>query len=185
MTKTGKYIALTVGLIIVAMVSKASTTTWSGAARLKRFAASTQAKLLPLYNALINSGINDPQLNFALAQVLFETGNFSSKSSVASKNNNYSGIMFINKPGVQKNATKGLPFPAKEGNYYYANFKTPQDWANDYIRILSLNNKPIVATSLDSFVARLAANKYFYPNTGTALTNYRNGVKKYYDLLTV
>lgn len=184
MTRRKKYLLLTAGLILIAMTTTAATG-GSGANRFNKFSESVRIKLLPLYYALINAGISDTALNLALSQVLFETGQFTAKSRVAAENNNYSGIMWINKPSVQKNATKGLPFPSSEGKYYYANFKTAQDWANDYIRILSLGAKPIQATDLNSFVSRLAANKYFFPNTGKALTNYRNGVKKYYDLLTV
>lgn len=176
-------IFITIGLILISMAAKAAPKTKAKA--FLAFSPNTRVKLLPVYDLLINAGLQDPQLSFATSQVLFETGEFSKKSKVADLNNNLSGIMFINKPGIQKNAVKGSAFPSKEGKYYYAKFKTLQDWANDYVRVLNLKNKPLQAVTVKDYVTRLAKNKYFVPNTGSAFTNYYNGVKKYHDLLTV
>lgn len=90
---------------------------------------------------------------YAIAQVMHETGGLT--SNLARKYNNLSGIKYINKP-YQKNA-----YLATNG---YAGFKTDQDWANDYVRILSLSpGKPINATSFQQFYNGLATNGYFVP----------------------
>lgn len=109
-----------------------------------------------LYTA---TGLTSPVLDWATAQALFESGGGS--SAVARANNNYTGIMFINKPYQQ--ATKGTARPASEGGNY-AKYANPQAWAKDFVRILSINGPmgaPIKATSLGDYVARLKANKYF------------------------
>lgn len=119
----------------------------------------TEAKATEIAKALTIAGFNPAIVPIILAQVAHETGGF--KSRVALLNNNYSGIMYLNKPTIQKNAAKGLPFPKSEGAYYYAKFATLQDWANDLKRILSRGAKPILATNTDDFVNRLKKNKYF------------------------
>lgn len=111
-------------------------------------------------NTLLANGWPQVVAPLSAAQVIFETGN--KLSNVAKTDNNYSGIMWTNKP-YQK-ATKGLPFPASEGKYYYAHFASVNDWAKDFKRILSIKGPkgaPIDATSLGDYVARLYANKYF------------------------
>jgi len=152
---------------------------------LLKFKADTRSKLLKIQDALIEAGIDTPlQLKLALAQVLYETGQFTSKSSVAKLNNNYSGIKWINKP-YQK-ATKGSPVPAREGkrndpNYplnYYAKFATDADWAADFIRILSLGaNKPIEADNVEEYVNRLKANRYFSGD----INSYKKNVRFFFD----
>ena len=137
-------------------------------------------KFNSVHNALKNAGFTGDTLRFALAQMLHETGAFTSKSKVFTDNNNASGIMFINKPSLQKNAVKGTPFPANEGKYFYAKFATLTDWAKDFRRILSLGvNKPANATTLSEYVSRLKANKYFTDSE----KNYLAGTTRYYNLI--
>mgnify|MGYP003648012305 FL=1 len=126
------------------------------------FSNKSKILLSIIQNNLIDQ-LNSKQLSFALSQVLLETGNFSKSSTVYKENNNFSGIKWINKP-YQKNAIKGSLSP--EGNYY-AKFNTPEDWANDYIRILSLKRskntigRPIDAENIEDFNNRLYANSYY------------------------
>lgn len=124
--------------------------------------------ILPYYYA---AGFKpDNVLTYALAQTMLESDWMT--SNVANVDNNYSGIMFINKP-YQKNATKGLPFPANEGKAFYAHFPSMKEWAADFYRILNLNTggkgKPIDASTAQQYVDRLKANHYFTSaNYGTA-----------------
>lgn len=138
----------------------------------------TRQKAVFIYDLLKRAGLKGLALRLAMIQVAFETGLFRSK--VMQQNNNFSGIMWINKPAVQKNAVKGLPFPKKEGKYFYANFKSPIDWANDYLRLLKKGSDPLKAVSVSDYVKRLAANKYFYPNYGTNYNNYLAGLNYYF-----
>ncbi len=131
----------------------------------------SNAKLV--LNALIAAGAPSQVLPFLLAQVAHETGNFNSK--VFTANNNASGIMFINKPLKQKNASKGLPYPKKEGKYFYANFATLKDWAVDYLRIIG--KLPMQAISLPDYAAKLRARGYY---TDT-VQNYSNGLKTHFN----
>lgn len=109
-------------------------------------------------------------LPFSVSQALFES-NYGN-SSVARKDNNFSGITWINKT-YQKNATKGSAKPKSEGGGYYAHFNRPSDWANDFVRILSVGkNQPIHANGLADYVNRLAANNYFK----SSKTDYYNGL---------
>lgn len=180
MSDTGKYLLLTAGLIFLYMKSKAAPSK-ANTAQFLAFSSASREKLALIDNLFNMAGFSDPGKKFALAQVLHETGEFTSKSKVAALNNNYSGIMWINKPGVQKNAVKGSPYPSKEGKYFYAKFNTPLDWAIDFKRVLMLKNKPLLAANLTDYVTRLHNNKYFT----APVKNYFSGMQKYYNLLTV
>ena len=130
--------------------------------------------------ALIDAEFPQEKIKLALAQAMQETGAFKAGINLMN-DNNFSGIMYINKPGIQKNATKGRKFPTKEGNFYYARFASPKDWAVDFLRILNRSpNFPIQATTPKDFVHRLKLNKYF-----TAPENvYTKNVVFFHDLLT-
>lgn len=142
--------------------------------------------LIIVADALKEAGFNYIQMKLALAQVAHETGFFNEAISPFARNINFSGIMWINNAARQKNASKGSPFPASEGAYFYAKFDTPLDWAIDYKRILSMNpGKPIEQTNVDNWVAGnsvngLVQNHYFTDSGG----NYERGMKRWFDLLT-
>lgn len=119
--------------------------------------------------ALLQAGAKQNALPFMLAQIAHETGGFNSR--VFNSDNNASGIMFINKPARQKNATKGGTFPKKEGKYYYAHFATLKDWAVDYLRIIG--NLASTSSTLLGFATSLR-NKGYYTDT---ISNYSNGLK--------
>lgn len=158
-----------------------------------KFKNTVANKLLSIQNYLIDLGLNDLQLRLVLAQVLYETGQFTSKSKIAELNNNFSGIKYICKPTIQKNATKGSQVPPNERLTpdtcinYYAKFPSYKDWAIDYIRILSLKRqkntlgRPIDAENAADFVARLGQNGYFDVK---GIKNYTAGVKKYFEMLS-
>jgi len=120
-------------------------------------------------NLLANAGLPSNVIDFAAAQVLFETANL--KSHISKADYNLSGIKWINKP-YQK-ATKGSAAP-EGGNYaHYASYNA---WATDFKRVLSIggNNSPLNATSIEDYVSRLVANHYFTSSPAAYLA----GLKK-------
>jgi len=123
--------------------------------------------------ALENAGLAGDKLLLALSQVAHETGGF--KNAKIKTHNNASGIVWINKPEKQKNASKGNPLP-EAPKYHYAKFDTLNDWAKDYLRIVktALNN----STNSGDYATALARIKYYevshrYPN---AIKNYSAGL---------
>lgn len=106
--------------------------------------------------SLLMAGVKSTQLPFVLAQIALETGWLTSR--VKSTDNNLSGIKWINKPTIQKNASKGSLSP--EGDYY-AKFKTVKDWAIDMVRVLSRGANALDETTATDFVDDLITNKYF------------------------
>jgi hypothetical protein len=146
-------------------------------------------KLTSIEQNLINAGFSGDLLNFALAQLLFETGKFTTRSNVAIANNNYSGIKWLD--AKRQVATKGTPVPPNERYKdpnnplnFYAKFADADAWAKDYKRILSFGAKPINATDLKDFVMRLKRNSYFGGKPGSEIPYY-NGSKMYYDMLNL
>lgn len=122
-----------------------------------------------LSDLLTNAGFpNTLVKTYAIAQVMFETAGLS--SPLAQKYNNFSGIKYIGK-SYQKNATN-------TGNGYAA-YATPQDWANDYKRVLSLApGRPINATSAQEFLNGLIANHYFGADPATYSAGLNAWLKK-------
>ena len=185
MKKGLKYILLTVAGVMLYRFTKAG----SMSNKFAKFSSAEALKLLAIQNSLQIAGIKQPQLDFALAQLLFETGKFSKASTVASANNNYSGIKWINKP--YQDAEKGTLAPAGERLpyespvNYYAKFRDTNAWAKDFKRILSLKRSannlgaPIKATTPEDFVKRLKLNGYF----GGSEAAYLRGVKIYLSKL--
>jgi len=162
--QTRKILILSaIGLLFYKLVKGSKTMS----AKFINFKDVEQAKLQMLEQALINAGLKLPQLNFALAQLLLETGRFTRKSAVSTLNNNYTGIKFLNKP--YQIAERGSSVPAAEQDKtrpnaplnFYAKFKDADAWAKDYVRILSFGAKPIQATTIDDFNLRLQKNKYY------------------------
>jgi hypothetical protein len=138
----------------------------------KTTSETTAANFARIFTAL---NAPPPVVPFLVAQVAYETGNF--KSKLLKDHNNASGIVWTGKAS-QKNATKGRPLP-EDPRYFYAKFATLQDWARDYIRVLSLKNKPIQATTADDFVARLKANGYFTAPVEQYKKGFMSYLKKY------
>lgn len=133
--------------------------------------------LKKVFTALIQAGADPYKIGLYIAQVLFETGFFSSVQTLSSQYNNFSGIMYINNPSKQLNASQASPMPGT--GYYYAAFNTPLDWAVDYLRILSIRpGEPINADNVQSFAQALKDNGYFSDN----LSTYQNGLQHYFEV---
>lgn len=177
-------VAIVVVLLLFSAKAKAGTKPkieTNFAPLIAKYGLERSLKLQFVLQALLGAGFPRQKVLLALSQVMQETGVFGPNSRVSAEDNNYTGILFINKPAVQKNATQGRPFPIGESKTaHYAHFTTPADWANDYIRILNLPpNYPISATSPVDFVSKLKGNGFF---TGSE-TTYANNVSFFYNLL--
>jgi hypothetical protein len=133
-----------------------------------------QVNLEAIKKALIKQGLKGLQLTLALCQVAHETGDF--ESNVLLKNNNATGIMFLNN-AKQKNCKKGLPFPSKEGKYFYANFNSLDDWAIDFLRIVK--KSLFSSVGIVDYATKLKNQKYFTDN----LQNYIKGMNSHYKQL--
>ena len=121
--------------------------------------------------SLLNAGAPANKLNWLIAQLSFETSNFSSVEAL--QDNNLSGITYQN--GAIQNATQGNPMPASESaTGHYAHYNNLDDWATDYLRILNTVGpaRPLDATNVTDFVGALKQNGYF---TGDLLS-YTKGV---------
>lgn len=125
-------------------------------------------KAIKIISALKAAGAPIKSIPFMLAQIAHETAGF--KSKVLERDNNASGIMFINK-AKQKNAKRGGKYPANEGKYFYAKFDTLKDWAIDYLRIIG--NTVASSVNLLDFAAKLKARKYYTDS----VNNYVKGLK--------
>lgn len=132
---------------------------------------------------LLKAGCPESSVDFSVAQACFECGSINFDSAVAQADNNLTGIIFLN-ASWQHNATQGTQMPLADTGgkiAHYAHFTTPQDWANDFHRILHLQTgglgKPIDATTPEDYVHRLKANYYF----GGPEAEYLSGVKHYME----
>ena len=187
--KLNKPLLLIGGGVLIYIYYKLKKNTMNtGIYSFSKFSETTKKELIPIQQKLIDAGITDPlTLRLILAQVLLETGNFTKKSNVYVKNNNASGIKWLNAPR-QKNASKGTPVPPGERSKtnpnwslnWYAKFNTIGDWALDLVRILKFGAKPIEARTPEDFVQRLSKNRYF--GSGD-VQGYTNSVKKFYKMI--
>lgn len=100
---------------------------------------------------LSGAGIPSIIWPYNLAQVSLESNG--GTSTLAKKYNNYSGIKWSASPYVDGKV--------KIGKNVYAGYKSPERWANDYARILSLYARPIDATNANDFLQREWRNHYF------------------------
>lgn len=165
-------------LFISSKASAASSTVFNSL--VPSYGATKVNMLYGAYNALRRIGLSGLKLKLATSQAMYETGMFSTTSIAAYQDNNYTGILWINNPSVQKNATKGQP--ADSPGHYWAHFTTVDDWAVDFYRILNLPSyRPIQnATDPISFAHLLKLNGYY---TGSE-TTYAAGVNYYFGVLS-
>lgn len=113
-------------------------------------------------NVIAGYGISGDTLRYMLAQILQETGLFTSNPNYHATDdlNNYAGIS-------SNGSLKG--------------YNSINDFVTDYIRVLSLpNNYPIQATSITDFNNRLYANGYYTDSP----TTYGNNLTYYFNLLS-
>lgn len=130
--------------------------------------------------ALASAGAPVTAIPFLMAQVAHETGTFASR--VFNENNNASGIMWINNPSRQKNATRGRAFPKNEWPapnkpLYYAHFFTLKDWAVDYLRLVGKTVQQ--AKTLEQYATALKNRKYYT----APLSQYAAALRAHYNQL--
>lgn len=133
---------------------------------------------------LLNAGCPAASVMNALGQAVFECGSINFDSAVALADKNLTGIIYLN-AHFQHNATQGTLMPARDGVGHYAHFATPQDWANDFCRILRLNmhgeGRPIDAVTPEDYVHRLKVNGYFGGKEEDYLRGLKSDIKKLED----
>jgi len=142
--------------------------------------AYNEANAKKVLQALAAAGAPVTAIPFLMAQVAHETGTFNSR--VFAENNNASGIMFINNPARQKNATRGRAFPrnewpAADRPLYYANYATLKDWAVDYLRIVGKTVQQ--AKTLEQYATALKNRRYYT----APLAQYAAALRAHYNKL--
>jgi hypothetical protein len=148
-------------LLMKANTGSAASSTFNLSSFNGSYGSNNTARLQNALNALAAQNLSSLQLQMMLAQVLQETGLFtdSPNYNATDNDNNYSGI---SSGGSLK-------------QYGSAN-----DWATDYIRVLSMgNNPPINATNISDFNTYLYANGYYTDSP----TTYGNNLTYYFNLL--
>jgi flagellum-specific peptidoglycan hydrolase FlgJ len=133
-----------------------------------------------IYNALIGQNIPPLLAKIVTAQSQFESGNF--KSNVFLKDNNAFGYKYVG----QKIATKGLPSPASEGDYY-AHYNSVQDSAIELANWLKRRHKEGKLPPFDQITSPAqysklikAANYY-----GASENTYTKGITKIFNSLKI
>jgi hypothetical protein len=136
---------------------------------LKGYSSDQALRAYQAGTALKSAGLDDERIGWVMGQIAYETGHYKNQGTI--KDNNLSGIKYYGQPG----ASPGSPAPKSEGPNPYAHYKSIQDWANDYLRIMKSVGKyrPLEASSVEEFVTRLKKNGYF----GGDLASYISGVK--------
>lgn len=133
-----------------------------------------------IYDTLIGQKIPPTLAKIVTAQSQFESGNY--KSNVFLKDNNAFGYKFVG----QKNATKGIPSPASEGDNY-AHYNSVQDSAIEIANWLKrrLKEKKLPPfeqiTSPDQYSKLIKAAKYY----GASETTYTKGITKIFNQLKI
>ena len=120
-----------------------------------------------LVMALNNIGADPKKLPLLMRQAAHESAGFNSRVSSV---NNLTGIKWSPKSAIKGEFDSGIRSP--EGNNYSA-FTDYNAWAKRYVQIINRGTKkPLEATTVQDFAARLKANGYF---TST-LESYTNGL---------
>ena len=114
-----------------------------------------------IYNALQAAGLSPQAASYGTYQSYHETGAWVTNYLLYWQHNNGSGIMYAGQPG------------AIRGTNGYAWFNTFQDWINSFVHELTKGANPSGATSIEDYVNRLVANRYFTGNPA----DYLSGMK--------
>lgn len=116
---------------------------------------------------------------FIMAQTGLETEGFT--SNVSQVDNNFSGIKY------SKNGYGSLGVQSPEGNHY-AHYDTPEDWAKDMLRVLSIDRGAGVPLDTNSLVDYNNALKGTIPNLayyGIDAQTYLSFLKSYYNSISL
>jgi len=167
--KSNTLLIVGAGILLLLMLSSFSNmSNYDFSALAATYGDDKAQRLSNLAAVLQTKGLSDLQIRLMLSQALHETGLFTDNPNynLMDNNNNYAGIM---KNSRYPNSTNA-----------YAQYPTLDDFVNDWIVVLSMNNQPINASSPDDFVTRLKNNGYFTD----AYATYDNAVNNYYNLIS-
>lgn len=146
---------------------------------LAKYGTQKSKKFKEVFDALNTLPLSKTTMDLLLAQVLNETGMFSSLSNVYDLNKNASGILYTGSKGQKANgATKGSKRMSIEGGYY-ARFDTLNNWAKEYYRVLNRGALPLKAIDAKDFAVRLKQNGYFT----APLAEYQKNLIFFHDFL--
>ena len=148
-------------------------------ASLSFYSPAQQEKTIKAGKALLNAGAPRNILPIMLAQIALETGHY---KNVGSADNNLSGIKYVG----QKGATAGSPAPKNEGKAPYAKYASYDDWAKDFLRILTRVGKarPLNASNPTEYAHALALNGYYDPKGEANYTRILNSLTPKFTLIS-
>ena len=127
----------------------------------KKYGSIRAGKFFRVLNAIKKLPLSKQQLSFLMAQIMVETGVFTSRVKVFDLNNNASGILYTGSAAqIANGATRGSLRPANEGGNY-ARFENLDNWAKEYFRVLNKGVFPLNSSNITEFTTKLKTNKYF------------------------
>jgi hypothetical protein len=127
----------------------------------KKYGSVRGGKFLRVFNAIKKLPLSKQQLTFLMAQIMVETGVFTSRVKVFDLNNNASGILYTGSAAqIANGATRGSLRPASEGGNY-ARFENLDNWAKEYFRVLNKGVFPLNSSDIKQFTTKLKENRYF------------------------
>ena len=131
---------------------------------------------IPIWiDLLMKNDVSPEVIPFILAQMILETGWFSSDAYKI--DNNPAGVTWNNNYKTRTGTTIGIQ--RKEGGNY-VHFDNYQNAVVDYIRILNRKSKPIEAKDINDFANRLAKNGY-YEISRTPVAQYTKTLNSVYN----
>jgi hypothetical protein len=127
----------------------------------KKYGSIRGSKFFRVLDSVNQLQLNKKQLSYIMAQIMVETGVFTSRVKVFDLNNNASGILYTGSAAqIANGATRGTARPTSEGGNY-AKFDNLNNWAKEYYRVLNKGTMPLEASSIDIFNQRLKMNRYY------------------------
>lgn len=129
---------------------------------------------------LDKKGISRDKLEFIMCQVGVETANY--QSPLLEKANNASGIVWFHQPNAHDS---GIHKPAGEAPGTYAGYDTLEQWAEDYLHIITKKVNPLSATTIEEYAKLLKENGYYEASEADyvkGLNSFLPEYKKYFNL---
>jgi hypothetical protein len=133
-------------------------------------------------------GVKDEVIPLTIAQMIHESGYFSSDPFIL--DNNPAGITWNPNYKTRKGASLGRSRGKNEGGNY-VRFDSLDSAVVDYVRIINIqtkkNNlgKPSDSTNLNDYVSRLVKNGYFVDDPNIYLGGMKGGIKRIFKYVDV
>jgi len=140
---------------------------------------------------LLKNKVNPTVIPFIIAQIILESGWYSSNTYLI--DHNPGGITWNDNYKMRPGASIGISRPANEGGHY-VHFNNFDSAAKDYIRILSKQatvnhlGKPIDAKNPLDYATRLKYNNYYKSalvNYANAISSISNRIQQYNDIASL